>query len=423
MSLDEAYINLTSFWKQHGTGGDGKYGSPEDIVTELRSKVFEKTQLTCSAGIAPNSMLAKIASDRNKPNGQYTVACCRNSVLEFMSDLPVRKIPGVGKVAEKELHAVGIETCKDVLTKCYELPHAFRPLSVVFFLRSALGVSSREISCHTPSYNLSFTPYFDYFGKQKTPEQTSKQSLHAVRHGNGMSFASSSSKDSDRKSLGVERTFHNESDSNNLLQKCKELAEALSEELREKKLAAKTITLKLKTADFDVKARSKTLPNFTASGKDIFRVSSELLHLELPICLRLMGIRVKGFRKQRQAQDTTRPITSYFNLDEGQKCNTQLATIRQAESSDLQKTRTKLSIENFFPKIQKKDSSTKERSTTFAVDDKEKTEEKRKEEVPIVSPQFDCTSPMGTEYAFSLSPILFFQQELIIYSSLSSSSF
>ena len=63
------------------------------VATELRSKVIEATAgLTCSVGVAPNMILAKIASDKNKPNGQFVVGASRDDVMEFVADLPIRKV-------------------------------------------------------------------------------------------------------------------------------------------------------------------------------------------------------------------------------------------------------------------------------------------------------------------------------------------
>ena len=69
----------------------------ESVVHEIRSRVFTKTGLTASAGIAPNMMLAKVASDMNKPNGQYMVEPNREGVLAFVRQLPIRKV-GTGKL-------------------------------------------------------------------------------------------------------------------------------------------------------------------------------------------------------------------------------------------------------------------------------------------------------------------------------------
>ncbi len=72
--------------------GTAVWAQAEQVVTELRAAVSERTGLTASAGIAPNKMLAKIASDVNKPNGQCLVRPTRDAVLSFMHNLPIRKV-------------------------------------------------------------------------------------------------------------------------------------------------------------------------------------------------------------------------------------------------------------------------------------------------------------------------------------------
>ncbi len=98
LSLDEAFLDVTAL------------GRPAtEVARELRARIFAATGLTASAGIAPNKMLAKIASDWNKPDGQYTVK--PHAVGAFLQDLPVRRIPGVGQVSAERLQAIGVETC------------------------------------------------------------------------------------------------------------------------------------------------------------------------------------------------------------------------------------------------------------------------------------------------------------------------
>lgn len=101
LSLDEAFLDVT---------GIDRYAW--DIAKEIRRRVFEETGLTASAGIAPNKMLAKIASDWRKPNGQFAVTPDR--VEEFMRDLPVRKIWGVGPKSAERFATAGIQTCGDL---------------------------------------------------------------------------------------------------------------------------------------------------------------------------------------------------------------------------------------------------------------------------------------------------------------------
>lgn len=87
-----------------------------DVVSHLRAEVEARTGLTISAGIAPNTMLAKICSDKNKPNGQFELAFEGKAIREFMRDLPVRRIPGIGRVAERYAQALGVKVCGDAYT-------------------------------------------------------------------------------------------------------------------------------------------------------------------------------------------------------------------------------------------------------------------------------------------------------------------
>lgn len=104
LSLDEAYLDVT----------DSKHyqGSATLIAKAICKKIFETRRLTASAGVAPNKSLAKIASDWNKPNGIKVIT--PEEIKEFIINLPVRKLFGVGPVMEKKLIALGIKTCKQL---------------------------------------------------------------------------------------------------------------------------------------------------------------------------------------------------------------------------------------------------------------------------------------------------------------------
>jgi DNA polymerase-4 len=104
LSLDEAFLDVT--------GSHLCQGSATLIAREIRQRIYQKHQLTASAGIAPNKFLAKIASDWNKPNGQFVIT--PDQVAEFMLELPVKKIYGVGKVTAKKMHNMGIHNCQDL---------------------------------------------------------------------------------------------------------------------------------------------------------------------------------------------------------------------------------------------------------------------------------------------------------------------
>lgn len=104
LSLDEAYLDVTDCAAHQG--------SATLMAQAIRQRITERTGLTASAGIAPNKMLAKVASDWNKPDGQFVVTPAE--VDEFVVRLPVSKLSGVGKVTAAKMHDAGISTCGDL---------------------------------------------------------------------------------------------------------------------------------------------------------------------------------------------------------------------------------------------------------------------------------------------------------------------
>eukprot|EP00978_Attheya_sp_CCMP212_P005995 scaffold13481_cov49-Attheya_sp.AAC.3 len=116
------------------------------VVKEMREKVKVATGgLTCSAGLASNFMLAKIASDQNKPNGQKVVGPSHEEVLEFVHPLSVRKVPGIGRVMEKMLNAFDIHIVHDLYKERALVQFLFKPASARFLLRAALGSSNDSL--------------------------------------------------------------------------------------------------------------------------------------------------------------------------------------------------------------------------------------------------------------------------------------
>lgn len=101
LSLDEAYLDVSAH-----------PGEPGALAQLIRDLIWQRTQLTASAGIGPNKLVAKIASDLKKPNGQCEVKV--DEVAEFIALLPVRKLWGIGHVTEERLRQHGVETCRDM---------------------------------------------------------------------------------------------------------------------------------------------------------------------------------------------------------------------------------------------------------------------------------------------------------------------
>ncbi|CDH50289.1 dna-directed polymerase kappa [Lichtheimia corymbifera JMRC:FSU:9682] len=243
MSLDEAYLNLTNYLKTTTM-------SPPEVVQQIRQEIFEETQLTASAGIGANKMLSKICSDMNKPNGQYYLPNDINAIRDFIKDLSIRKIPGIGRVTERILSALGVSTCSDVYERRAVLYRLLSPVAFKSLLRSHLGMGSTSVQVK-----------------------------------------------SSQKSMGVERTFRPISTRSALFQKVDELAELLSQDLDQKHIKGKTVGIKLKLTTFEVRVRAKTLPYHIHKACDIARYAKELLEKEMPLSLRLMGVKLSSLER------------------------------------------------------------------------------------------------------------------------------
>ncbi|XP_053910455.1 DNA polymerase kappa isoform X1 [Cuculus canorus] len=245
--------------------------SAEEVVKEIRFRIEQKTQLTASAGIAPNTMLAKMCSDRNKPNGQYRIAPERQAVLDFLKDLPIRKVPGVGKVTEKMLKALGIVTCSELYQQRALLSLIFSEASWRNFLDISLGLGSTHLE-----------------------------------------------KDGERKSMSTERTFSEINKVEDQYSLCRELCRDLAEELQKEGLKGKTVTLKLKNVNFEVKTRASTVLSSVSTEEEIFAVAKDLLGTEIdsvaphPLRIRLMGVRVSGFLSEEEKKYQQKSIMSFL---------------------------------------------------------------------------------------------------------------
>lgn len=257
------------------SGAEGKaevFGtSAEEAVREMRFRIEQKTSLTASAGIAPNMMLAKVCSDKNKPNGQYRIPPERQVVMEFIKDLPVRKVSGVGKVTEKMLAALGVVSCSQLGQQMALLSLLFSETSWHHFLHISLGLGSTHIE-----------------------------------------------RDSERKSMSTERTFGEMSDVEEQYSLCRELCHDLAQDLQREGLKGKTVTLKLKNVHFEVKTRAFTLQYAVCTEEDIFAAAKDLLKVEIdsvspqPLKLRLMGVRVSAFISVEDKKPLQRSIMGFL---------------------------------------------------------------------------------------------------------------
>lgn len=220
MSLDEAYLDVT-----------GHELRATKIAQEIRKNIYDQLGLTASAGVAPNKLVAKIASDFYKPNG-LTVVTPEN-VAKFMQDLPLRKINGIGPATEKSLLQYKLRKCSDVWA--YSLEQ----------LVSILG------------------------------ERMGSWLYHRSR---GIDDSPVESQRGLRKSLSNEVTFDVDLiDFNELLMRLKELLVSLVVQLKDLDLAARTITLKLRYGDFKSLSRSHSFTYYTQDLEDFESILIPLL--------------------------------------------------------------------------------------------------------------------------------------------------
>ncbi|XP_052633633.1 DNA polymerase kappa isoform X4 [Harpia harpyja] len=268
--------------------------SAEEVVKEIRFRIEQKTQLTASAGIAPNTMLAKMCSDRNKPNGQCRIAPERQAVLDFLKDLPIRKVPGIGKVTEKMLKALGIVTCSELYQQRALLSLLFSEASWRNFLDISLGLGSTHLE-----------------------------------------------KDGERKSMSTERTFSEINTAEDQYSLCRELCRDLAQELQKEGLKGKTVTLKLKNVNFEVKTRASTVLSSVSTEEEIFAVAKDLLGTEIdsvaphPLRIRLMGVRVSGFLSEEEKKYQQKSITSFL------KAGKEISFLRLHAGKSIQECFTK----------------------------------------------------------------------------------
>lgn len=244
-SIDEAYIDAT--------GLERLFGPVAAMAARIKQDIKTSTGLNCSIGIAPVKFLAKIASDYNKPDGLFVLV--PEDVPAFLASLPVAKIPGVGKKFIVELEKIGVQTCSDVL----KYPHTFWERRFgkggESLWRRAQGIDTRNV----------------------------EQGYEA-------------------KSESAENTFMEDTDDRELLTKWLfKQAERVGRNQRKMGVKGRTVTLKLKYADFTSITRSRSLPEPTDSTDIIFHTACELLNgVQLQQKVRLIGVGLSNYDKRPQ---------------------------------------------------------------------------------------------------------------------------
>lgn len=247
LSLDEAYLDVTEDMKG--------IGSATRIAEEIRARVRAETGLTASAGVSYNKFLAKLASDQNKPDGLCVIRPGEGEA--FVSTLPVRRFHGVGPRGAEKMARLGIETGADLRAKDLDFLRAHFGSFAEYLYRAARGVDLRRVRA-----------------------------------------------DRKRKSLGAERTFGENISGNDALRaKLEEIAGIVWDRIESAKVSGRTVTLKLRYADFTTLTRAKSLPQPIEDRATFERLGEELLDalLPLPQPVRLMGLTLSSLEGESEA--------------------------------------------------------------------------------------------------------------------------
>lgn len=167
LSLDEAYLDVSESTLFSG--------SATLLATEIRNTIYQNEGITASAGIAPNKMLAKIASDWNKPNGQYLITPA--DIQGFIQELPVKKLFGVGKVTAEKLKTHGIQNCGDIQQwTLSELTSQFGSYGQQLYKMSR-GIDNRIVQTTHKRKSLSIE---ETFNADLLPEQVTHELVQAL---------------------------------------------------------------------------------------------------------------------------------------------------------------------------------------------------------------------------------------------------
>jgi DNA polymerase-4 len=241
LSLDEAYLDVSE--DRHGLG------SARAIAEQIRARIKAETGLTASAGVSYNKFVAKLASDQNKPDGLCVIPPAKGAA--FVQGLPVKRFHGVGPVTARRMEALGILTGADL---------AARPL---------------------PFLQAHFGSYADY--------------LHGAARGIDHRPVRASRR---AKSIGAERTFERDlSDPAELREKLAIVADAAWARVERHDARGRTVTLKLRHADFRTITRARSLGHPVPSRDAFLGVGTDLLQAQLPVAggVRLLGLTLSAF--------------------------------------------------------------------------------------------------------------------------------
>lgn len=245
VSVDEAYMDVSA--PHQGGMADESLELALPLARKIKTAIQERRELTATIGIAPNKLLAKLASDFQKPDGLTLIR--DSEKVEFLKPLPIRSLHGVGKVTEENLQRAGIRTVGDLQNHPGDL-------------RALVGSWGPELKRFA-------------FGEDNRPLDL----------------------DEEVKSISSENTFLRDTDDRPTLRAClKEQSEDIATNLAKRRLAARTVQVKVRYGDFTSLTRQISMEEPLTDAKEIYRLGCWLLGRERLVNrpLRLIGLGVSG---------------------------------------------------------------------------------------------------------------------------------
>jgi len=239
VSIDEAFLDVSHL---------GTFPAATDLAVRIKDTILTHLGLTCSIGLAPTKVVAKIASDVHKPGGLTIVE--PENLVSFLAPMPVRKIPGIGKKSEAELFEMGIRTIRDLAVFDIQVLIARFGRSAIALQDIAAGIDTSE-----------------------------------VKERDGV------------KSMSRETTFSNDTDDGQLIAATMgALAEEVCRNLSDESLHCRTVTVKVRYQGFITRTKARTLPHYTGDPV-IVRMCAHALLRDMfdGRKIRLLGIRLSSF--------------------------------------------------------------------------------------------------------------------------------
>jgi DNA polymerase IV len=243
-SIDEAFLDVT--------GCLSLFGSPENICHEIKRRIREQFGLTCSVGIAPNKLLAKLASDMQKPDGLTVIP--QDQIPRILERVPIKDLCGIGAKTQQQLGKFGIKTCGEL---------GRFPVDV---LKRSFGVVGERL--HLMGRGIDHSPV--------VPEDEADE-VKSVGH-----------------STTLERDI---TERQEILRHLLQLSEMVGRRARRYQVAGKTVTLTVRYADFTTFSRQLSRSAHSNNSEEIYQSSIQLLDaLELTQPIRLLGVKISSLR-------------------------------------------------------------------------------------------------------------------------------